>query len=76
MTYQKIKVDTCQVCILSAKANSVLCLQCGKCIHGMVCGGIKMVTPMLQKNVLAENVKGILERQWSRKKSYAMKWKL
>ena len=23
----------------------------------------------------AENVKGVLERQWSRKKSYVMKWK-
>ena len=23
----------------------------------------------------AENVKGILERQWSRKRSYAMRWK-
>ena len=28
------------------------------------------------KNILlAGNVKGILERQWSRKKSYMMKWK-
>ena len=24
----------------------------------------------------AENVKGILDRQWSRKKRYVMKWKL
>ena len=25
--------------------------------------------------LLAENVKGILERQWSRKKCYVIKWK-
>ena len=28
------KVDTCGVCNLRVKANSVLCLQCGNCIHG------------------------------------------
>ena len=30
----KSKVDTCGVCSLSAKANSALCVQCGKWIHG------------------------------------------
>ena len=30
----KTKVDPCVVCSLRVKANSVLCLQCGKWIHG------------------------------------------
>ena len=30
----KSKVDPCWVCSLRVKANSVLCLQCGKLIHG------------------------------------------
>ena len=29
----KSKVDPCRVCSLRVKANSVLCLQCGKWIH-------------------------------------------
>ena len=39
----KSKVDPCWVCSLRVKANSVLCLQCGKWIHGR-CAGVKMVT--------------------------------
>ena len=39
----KSKVDPCGVCSLRVKANSVLCLQCGKLIHGR-CAGVKMVT--------------------------------
>ena len=30
----KINVDPCGVNSLRVKANSVLCIQCGKCIHG------------------------------------------
>ena len=30
----KSKVDPCGVCSLKVMANSVLCVQCGKCIHG------------------------------------------
>ena len=37
----KSKVDPCGVCSLRAKANSVLRLQCGKCIHSGC--GVKMV---------------------------------
>ena len=33
------------VCSLRIKANSVLCVQCGKWIHGR-CAGVKRVTPM------------------------------
>ena len=40
----KSKVDPCGVWSLRAKANSVLCLPCGKRIHGR-CAGVKRVTP-------------------------------
>ena len=40
----KSNVDPCGVCNLRIKANSVLCLQCGKWIHGR-CAGVKSVTP-------------------------------
>ena len=40
----KSKVGACGVYCLRVKANSVLCLQCGKCIQGR-CAGMKMVTP-------------------------------
>ena len=40
----KSKIDPFGVCSLRAKANSVLCLQCGKWINGG-CAGMKMVTP-------------------------------
>ena len=36
----KSKVDPCGVCSLRVKANSVLCLQCGKWIHGRCAGMI------------------------------------
>ena len=39
----KSKVDSCWVCSLSVKANSVLCLQCAKLIHGR-CDRVKKVT--------------------------------
>ena len=31
---------------------------------------------VLMEILHSENVKGMLERQWSRKESYVMKWKL
>ena len=36
-------VDPCAVCSLREKANSVLCVQCSKCIHSK-CAGVKRVT--------------------------------
>ena len=42
----KSKVDHCGDCSLREKANSVLCLHCGKWIHGR-CAGVKRVTPKL-----------------------------
>ena len=41
----KSKVDPCEVCRLRVKANSVLCVQSGKWIHGR-CARMKIVTPM------------------------------
>ena len=64
----KSKVDPCGVSSLRVKANSV---QCDKWIHGR-CSRVKRVT---QESLHAENVKGILQRQWSRNKHY-VKWKL
>ena len=40
----KSKVDPCGLCSLTVKANSVLCLQCGKWINSR-CAGVNMVTP-------------------------------
>ena len=45
----KSYVDPCGVCSLRVMANSVLCLQCGKWIHGG-CAGMKMVTPKFYVN--------------------------
>ena len=33
----KCKVDSCGICRLRVMANSVLCVQCGKWIHGRCC---------------------------------------
>ena len=46
----KSKVDPCGVCSLRIKANSVLCLQCGKWIHRR-CAGVKGVTPKNKRNI-------------------------
>ena len=62
----KSKVDPCRVCRLRVKANSLLCVQCGKWFHGR-CAGVKKVMAKFREILQAENVKGILERQWSRK---------
>ena len=45
----KSKAYTCQLYGLRVKANSVLCVQGGKWVHGR-CGGMKMVTPRLSRN--------------------------
>ena len=47
----KSNIYPCEVCSLTAKANSVLCLQCGKWIHGR-CAGVKMLTAKLSRNCL------------------------
>ena len=42
------KVDPCWVCSLRVKANSALCIQCGKWIYGR-CAGMKRLTTNLNK---------------------------
>ena len=41
----KSNVDSCGVCSLRVKANSILCLQCGRWTHGR-CAGVNRVTPV------------------------------
>ena len=58
------KVDTCGVCSLILGANSALCLQCGKWIHGR-CAGMKRVTPRFSRNLLCRKCEGnIGEAAW------------
>ena len=45
----KSKVDPCSVCSLRVKVNSVLCVQCGKWIHGR-CAEVKRVTTKFSRN--------------------------
>ena len=42
----KGQVEPCGVCSLRVKANSVLCAQCGKWIHGR-CARVERVTSRL-----------------------------
>ena len=53
----KGKVDPCGVCSLSVKANSVLCVQCCKWIHGC-CAGVKRATPKLWRNFTCRKCEG------------------
>ena len=53
----KSKVDTCRVCSLRVKANSVLCVQCGRWIHGR-CAGVKWVNPMFSRNFVCRKCEG------------------
>ena len=47
----KSNVHPCEVCTSGvAKANSVLCVQCGMLIHGRI-AGVKWVTSMCSKNM-------------------------
>ena len=45
----KSEVDPCGVCILRVKANSELCLQCGRWIHSR-CARVKNVTLKFSMN--------------------------
>ena len=53
----KSKVDPCGVCSLRAKANPVLCLQCGRWIHDRY-AGLKMVTPKFSRNFKCRKCEG------------------
>ena len=62
----KSKVEPCGVCSLRVKANSVLCVQCGRWIHGR-CAGVKSVTPKLSRNftcrICEENIGESVEHE-------------
>ena len=53
----KSKVDPCGACSLRVKATLVLCLQCGKWIHGR-CAGVKIVTPKFSRNFPCRKCQG------------------
>ena len=70
----KSKVDPCAVCSLRVNAYSVLCLQCSGSTVDVL--ELKRLLQSFQEILQSGNVNGILEKRWSRKKSYVMKWKL
>ena len=45
----KSNIDPCGVFCLRVKANSVVCFQCGKWVHGR-CARMKRVTPKFSMN--------------------------
>ena len=51
----KRNVDPCGVCRLRVKVNSVLCVQCGKWIHGG-CAGVKHETTRFYKKFLLQKM--------------------
>ena len=53
----KSKVDPCGVCSLRVKTNSVLCLQCGKWIHGR-CAVVKSVNTKFSRNISCRKCEG------------------
>ena len=53
----KSKVGPCGVYSLRAKANSALCVWCGKWIHGR-CAGVKRVTPKFSSNFTCRKCEG------------------
>ena len=53
----KCWVYTYGACTLRVKDNSVLCLQCGKRIHGG-CAEVKRVTPKFSRNFACKKYKG------------------
>ena len=71
----KSKVDPCGVCSLRVKANSIMCLQCGKWIHSR-CARMKMVTPKLSRNFACRKCEGNIGEAVEQEKSYVMKWKM
>ena len=60
------KVDQCRVRILRVKANSVLCVLCGKWIHGR-CVGVKGVAQKFSTNFACRycegNIKEAVEQE-------------
>ena len=53
----KCKVNPCGECSLRAKANQVLCVQCGKWIHSR-CAVVKRVTLNPSRNITCRKCEG------------------
>ena len=51
------KVDPCGICSLTVKANSVLCVQCGRLIYGG-CARVKRVTQKFSRNFTCRRCEG------------------
>ena len=58
----KSKVDPCGAFSFIVKVNSVLCLLCGKWIHGR-CAGMQRITPKLLKIIHEENIGEAVEQE-------------
>ena len=52
------KVDPCGICAKRVMANSVLCVKCGKWIHGR-CAKVKRVTPRLGRDFVCGRCKQV-----------------
>ena len=70
----KGEVETYGVSTLIVKANSVLCVQCGKWIRGR-CIGEKRLTPRLPQKIICCKCEGNIERLMNSKKCYVMMWR-
>ena len=70
----KSNVDPRDVCGLRVTANSVLCLQCGKWIHGR-CAGMRRVAPKCLLNFQCRKCEGFIGESVVQKIIYVMKWK-
>ena len=68
------KVDPCVVCSLRVKANSVLCVQCGRWIHGKR-PGVKNDIPKFSRNFTCRKCEGNIGEALEQKISYVMKCK-
>ena len=55
------KVDPCGICGKRVMANSVLCVKCGKWIHGR-CAKVKRVTPRLGRDFVCGRCKQVDDR--------------
>ena len=53
----KSKIDPCEVSNWRVKANLVLCVRCGKEIHGR-CAGVKRVTQKFSRNLAWRKCEG------------------
>ena len=57
MACLNVKLTHMQVCCLRGKANSVLCLQCDKWIHGR-CAGVNRESPKISRSFTCRKYKG------------------